>query len=112
MPRARSAVHAVLMPPPPQGLQRLEFWPDYGRGPLWNGDGQPVDGDALGLPADLSARLLGFNADYEETRLPTDGGAGDWAYLARGRQLLDDVRTAVADRAEVHATEPWWNADT
>ncbi len=45
-------------------LPVLEFWPDYGPGPLWLGNGKAADLDSLGLSIDLVARLRAYNAAY------------------------------------------------
>jgi hypothetical protein len=88
-------------------LPPLEFWPDYGPGPLWQRGGTPADPAALGLPADLVERLRAFNDAYEEERLPVEGG-GDPDYLTTGVRLLADVRDALDGRFRVVVTEPWW----
>ena len=44
----------------------LEFWPDYGRGPVWTDSGQAVDLDALGLDPELATELSAWNAAYDE----------------------------------------------
>lgn len=88
-------------------LELLEFWPDYGHGPLWWRRGTPADLDALGLPGDLTQRLKMFNDAYEEQRLPVNG-AGDAASLTAGGHLLFEVREALAGRFRVVVTEPWW----
>lgn len=84
----------------------LEFWPDHGPGPLW-ADGVPADLTALGLPGPLVERLRAFNAGYQEHRLPLDD-SGDPDYIAVGGALLGEVRSALAGRYTVIATEPWW----
>ncbi len=88
-------------------LEPLEFWPDYGPGPLWMRGGTPADPAALGLPIDLAERLQAFNDAYGEERLPLEGG-GDADYLATGVRLLAEVRDALAGRFRVVVTEPWW----
>lgn len=89
------------------GVEPLEFWPDYGSGPLWQRGGAPADLVTLGLSANLAERLRLFNDAYEEDRLPLDGG-GDAEYLAAGVRLLAEVREALAGRFLVVVTEPWW----
>ncbi len=84
----------------------LEFWPDYGRGPLWR-DGEPVDPAALGLPDSLTQELVAHNAAYREDRVPLDG-PGEPEYLAVGAALLQEVRAALVGRYEVVTSEPWW----
>ncbi len=81
----------------------LEFWPDYGPGPLWQG-GQAIDLEAFGIPDALAQRLRKFNAAYEEHKIPSEG-AGDPAFLAEGRALLGEVRVALAGRFRVSVTE-------
>jgi hypothetical protein len=88
-------------------LPLLEYWPDYGAGPLWQKDGVVADLDALSLPGDLAERLHAFNTAYEEDRLPIDGD-GDMTYLADGTRLLAEVRAALTGRFRVVVTEPWW----
>ena len=88
-------------------LPVLEFWPDYGPGPLWLGNGKAADLDSLGLSIDLVARLRAYNAAYGEDRLPSDG-RGDPYYLEEGKNLLAEAREALAGRYRVVVTEPWW----
>jgi hypothetical protein len=95
---------------PEASLPLLEFWPDYGPGPLWDAQGQAVEPHALGLDADLANRLLAFNAAYEEKRRPVDG-PGDPDYLAEGSRLLARVRAALGGRFRVIVTEPWWGEE-
>ncbi|WP_183099606.1 hypothetical protein [Nocardioides pelophilus] len=85
----------------------LEFWPDYGPGPLWTQDGKPVDVPSLGLGDELAAQLTDWNAAYAEDKVPLEG-AGDEAWLAEGRRLLGEVRAALGGRHRVVVTEPWW----
>jgi hypothetical protein len=87
-------------------LPCLEFWPDYGPGPLWH-DGSAADLVALGLSGPLASRLTDWNSEYEERRLPVDG-PGDPNYLAAGVSLLAQLREALAGRFRVVVTEPWW----
>ncbi|WP_157181298.1 GNAT family N-acetyltransferase [Actinopolymorpha alba] len=51
----------------------LEFWPDYGSGPLWDNEGRPVDLDELDLPGALIERIPNWHNRYEEARLPMMG---------------------------------------
>jgi hypothetical protein len=88
----------------------LEFWPDYGPGPLWDAHGKALEPQSLGLDADLANRLLAFNAAYEEERVPVDG-PGDAEYLAEGTGLLATVRAALNGRFRVIVTEPWWGEE-
>lgn len=87
-------------------LDVLEFWPDYGPGPLWL-KGAPAPLSALNLPADLSDRLQLWNEAYEERLLPSEGD-GDPDYLSTGKALLAEVRAALRGRFRVLVTEPWW----
>lgn len=53
--------------------EALEWWPDYGGGPLWKASGRggkQVDSEALGLPLDLAVRLAAWNQRYAEDKLP------------------------------------------
>jgi hypothetical protein len=63
-------------------MKVIEFWPDYGLGPLWL-DGRAVAPEAVGVAGDLASRLNAWNADYEESKVPVDG-PGDPAWLGRG----------------------------
>lgn len=85
----------------------LEFWPDYGRGPLWHKTGSPADLASLGLPGDLAERLRAYNSAYDEARLPIEGN-GDSAYIAEGERLVAETRAALTGRFRVIVTEPWW----
>lgn len=85
----------------------LEFWPDYGSGPLW-ASGIAVDLQRLPLSEALRGRVVAWSADYEDDKLPIDGpGDADW--LAEGKILLGDVRLALQDSYEVVVTEAWWD---
>lgn len=86
-------------------LVELEFWPEYGSGPLWV-DGSPVDAAEL-LPADLAGRLATWNDAHADEKLPIDG-AGDPAWMAEGAGLLAEVRAALAVTQVVVVDEPWW----
>ena len=88
----------------------LEFWPDYGSGPLWTEEGQSVDPRSLGLAEELVEQLQEWNGAYAEAKIPTEGH-GDPAWLAEGVQLFNRVRTALGPAFEVVVTEPWWEAD-
>jgi hypothetical protein len=92
------------------GVTVLEFWPDYGPGPLWRQDGQPVDLSALDLTPDLIQRVTAWNAAYEEDRVPIEG-AGDLAWLREGKGLLDAIRAELGTKYRVVVTEPWWGED-
>lgn len=88
----------------------LEFWPDYGGGPLWAASAGVIDPAAVGLNADLVARLAAHNQAYEEERLPLEG-PGDAEYLAEGTRLLAAVRQALSGRYRVVVREPWWGEE-
>lgn len=85
----------------------LEFWPDYGGGPLWTSEGAPVDLSALPLGDDLRRSLVDWNAAYTEECIPVEG-PGDPDWLRQGTLLLKRVRHALAPGQEVVVTEPWW----
>jgi hypothetical protein len=92
----------------------LEWWPDYGGGPLWQASGrggQQVDSGALELPLDLAARLAAWNQRYAEDKLPTTGG-GDPEWLEQGIRLLAEVRRCLAGRFDVAVSEPWWEEES
>lgn len=88
-------------------MSDIEFWPDYGPGPLWTDKGKVASPTELGLPGELAVRLDTFNAAYEEWRLPREG-PGDPAYIAEGIALLAAVRSAIRPEYRVIVTEPWW----
>lgn len=92
------------------GVTVMEFWPDYGPGPLWTDDGKPVDLESLGVGRDLVEHLAAWNAQYSEDKVPLEG-AGDEAWLREGKQLLGHVRDALGDQYEVVVTEPWWGEE-
>lgn len=88
-------------------MMRLEFWPDYGPGPLWNDNGKPIDPESLGISPDLAERVRLWNSRYEEGRIPLDGpGAAAW--LAEGVGLLRQLRNDLGDDVDLVVTEPWW----
>lgn len=91
-------------------MRLLEFWPDYGPGPLWTEDGKPADLRSLALPSELVEELEFWNAQYAEEKIPVDGN-GDSAWLGEGRSLLRRTRDALASDFEVVVTEPWWGED-
>ena len=88
----------------------LEFWPDYGPGPLLTEDGKPADLQSLGLSGELVEELESWNGEYAEEKIPVDGN-GDSAWLGEGRSLLLRTRDALACDVEVVVTEPWWGED-
>ncbi len=87
----------------------LEFWPDYGCGPLWT-DGRPADLELLRLNRELIQRLTDWNARYSEDKVPVDG-RGDTVWLREGKRLLGEVRQALGDQSQVVVTEPWWGEE-
>jgi hypothetical protein len=90
--------------------EALEWWPDYGSGPLWKKSGrggEHVDASSLGLPTELVARLTAWNASYTADKLPL-GGDGDSAWISQGIELLAKVRRHLSGRFEIIAAEPWW----
>ena len=89
-------------------MEKLEFWPDYGGGPLWWPDGAAVDLASLPLSEELRSRVQAWNARYEEAKLPSE--ANDVAWLAEGKVLLAELRHALSDRLIV-VTEPWWGEE-
>jgi hypothetical protein len=88
--------------------QTLEFWPDYGAGPLWDSAGQAVDPLSLPMSPELGKQVVSWAAKYAEDKIPIDG-AGDTAWLEEGRRLLRLVRRALCETHDVVVTEPWWN---
>src|SRR5688572_27675917 len=54
------------------GVTILEFWPDYGPGPVWTDDGKPVDLAQLGVDPDLVAEVAEWNGAYSEDKVPID----------------------------------------
>lgn len=85
----------------------LEFWPDYGAGPLWAEGGKVVDLASLGLPRELIEELVIWNRGYAEEKLPLEG-SGDEAWLREGERLLRRTRAALGRGVSVVVTEPWW----
>jgi len=88
----------------------LEFWPDYGPGPLWTDDGKAADLVGLPLDPDLVERMTTWNAAYSEDKVPLDG-PGDLVWLSQGKRLLDEVRAALHDQYRIVVTEPWWGEE-
>lgn len=84
----------------------FEFWPDYGSGPLWIG-GASIEPRSV-LSEDLAERLLLWNAEYEESKLPLEG-TGDQEWLAQGKSLLENVRQQLRSTHVINATELWWD---
>ena len=91
-------------------MERLEWWPDYDRAPLWlrtGRGGTPANLPALGLDPELESQIVAWGALYTDDKLPVDG-PGDPQWMATGVDLLARVRTALAGSYEVIVTEPWW----
>lgn len=88
-------------------VTRVEFWPDYGPGPLWDDGGRVVELDGLGLAPELVERIRSWHGRYEEERIPVNG-PGDPVWLAEGRELLAAIRAALPD-VTVVVNEPWWD---
>jgi hypothetical protein len=88
----------------------MEFWPDYGPGPVWTEEGVPVDLGGLGVPPALVAELAEWNAAYSEKKVPI-GSAGDAAWLRDGSRLLNELRSALGPDYQVVVTESWWGED-
>ena len=88
----------------------LEFWPDYGAGPLWTETGQPADLAALGLDPALVGEASAWNSEYAEDKVPIEGH-GDEAWLTKGRDLLMRLRAGLGPDYEVVVTEPWWGEE-
>jgi hypothetical protein len=87
--------------------ERLEFWPEYRGGPLWTTAGQSVDLADLPISDDLRDRVAVWSSKYGDEKLPTEG-PGDPEWIADGRGLLAELRSAVRPDYEVIVTEPWW----
>lgn len=92
------------------GVTVLEFWPDYGPGPVWTEDGGPVDLSQLGVDPDLVADVVAWNGAYSEDKVPIDS-SGDVAWLRDGRRLLREIRSALGAEYDVVVTEPWWGEE-
>jgi hypothetical protein len=110
---APTAAESALLP---EGRQTarvtvLEFWPDYGSGPLWTDDGKPADLTSLGMGPHLVEQVTAWNAAYEESKVPIEG-AGDAAWLREGSRLLHEIRAALGTKYQVVVTEPWWGEDS
>lgn len=88
----------------------LEFWPDYGAGPLWTEGGVAADLGSLGLPDELAEELASWNSRYAEGKVPVEG-SGDPAWLAEGGRLLRRTRHVLGPGIQVIVTEPWWDED-
>lgn len=88
-------------------MTRLEFWPEYGAGPLWTNEGKSVHLESLNLPHELVERVRSWNSRYEEDKLPIDS-PGDAGWIAEGVALLHSLRSCLGHDADVVVTEPWW----
>jgi hypothetical protein len=88
----------------------LEWWPDYGSGPLWMRSGRGgvhVDAASLGLSSDLATRLAEWNASYSEDKLLRESDS-DSAWISQGIELLAEVRQNLLGKFKIIVTEPWW----
>lgn len=85
---------------------RLEFWPGYGSGPLWNDEANPLSWNRLNSPG-FAARVRSWNSSYAEDKLPLHG-PGDAGWLAQGTDLPLQLCNELGDGAEIRVTEPWW----
>jgi len=88
-------------------MTRLEFWPDYGTGPLWTDKGKPVYLESLGISPQLAEGVRLWNSQFEEGKIPMDG-PGDAEWIAEGVDLLRQLRTDLDPSVEIVVTEPWW----
>jgi len=88
----------------------LEFWPDYGPGPLWSKQGHVVDLAALGLSQTLVEEVSAWNAEYAEDKVPLEG-PGDETWLRQGREILYRLRNVLGAEYRVEVTEPWWGEE-
>jgi len=88
----------------------LEWWPDYGHGPLVGDQGVPIAPGSLGLDPDLVMRLDDWGSAYSEDKLPMEGN-GEPTWIAEGIDLLAEVRAALTGRFQVVVTEPWWGEE-
>lgn len=88
----------------------LEFWPDFGPGPVWTEAGEPVDLGQLNVRPALVAALSAWNAAYTEEKVPIDS-AGDAVWLPEGRRLLAELRSTLGPEYRVVVTESWWGEE-
>ena len=91
-------------------MTQLEFWPDYGAGPLWTEDGKAADLGRLGPPDQLIERLTVWNGQYAEEKVPLEG-SGDTEWLSNGVALLRWTREVLGSTVQIVVTEPWWGED-
>ena len=87
-----------------EGLDVLKFRPDYGWGPLWT-HGAAINPSDIVYPT-LAERLIRWNAEYTEDKIPLDG-PGDPRWMTVGRNLLAELRSQTAGRITIITTEPW-----
>jgi hypothetical protein len=88
-------------------ISRLEWWPEYNSGPLWQG-GQTLPLEEAGVQGELAERIEAWCSSYDDGKLPMEGKNGDLRWLEQGTGLLAEVRAALAGTYEVFVTEPWW----
>jgi hypothetical protein len=84
----------------------LEFWPEYGGGPLWTEMGQSVDLSNLEVSTDLKTQLSTWNLEYDDSKLPFETNDVQW--LEAGKELLARLRNELGGDYQVIVTEPWW----
>jgi len=80
----------------------LEFWPDYGSGPLWT-HGAVISPSDVDVDPSLAERLIRWNAEYTEDKIPLDG-PGDSRWMTEGRNLLAERRAKLP--AESRSSRP------
>jgi hypothetical protein len=80
----------------------LEFWPDYGSGPLWT-HGAVISPSDVDVDPSLAERLIRWNAEYTEDKIPLDG-PGDSRWMTEGRNLLAELRAKLP--AESRSSRP------
>jgi hypothetical protein len=91
-------------------MTQLEFWPDYGGALLWDEHGSPVSLDTLPIPEQLRNTADQWVQDYDDQKLPWEA-TGDEAWLARGRQVLSELRSALAAHGiEIQPNEAYWES--
>ncbi len=89
-----------------EGVDVLEFWPNYGSGPLW-AHGTVVRPGDVDVDPSLAERLIRWNAAYTEDKIPLNG-PGDPGWMTEDRNLLAELRSETAGRITIITTEPWW----
>ena len=87
-------------------MDTLEFWPDYGSGPLWR-HGAAISPRDVDVDPSLAERLIRWYAEYAEDKVPLEG-PGDVKWMTEGRNLLAELRRQTAGGITIVTTEPWW----